>query len=170
MTARQQPARKPTQFKVVPAAAPLGAEVEGIDLKTLDDATFKALHEAWLHHVLLVFRDQSLAAEDLVNLVHRFGTPVTSSNLHKRNLDERAANALVQPAARSHGGVQREGPGQDDRHTGRRRSRVALGFLVQGTAHRRAHAGRDGGAAAGARRQHLFPELLRGVRRAAGGA
>lgn len=82
------------QFKVVPANAPLGAEVEGIDLKKLDDATFKALHEAWLHHVLLVFRDQSLDAGDLVNLVHRFGTPVTSSNLHKRSLDERAANAL----------------------------------------------------------------------------
>ena len=79
---------------VVPAAAPLGAEVQGIDLKTLDDATFKALHAAWLHHVLLVFRDQSLGADDLVKLVHRFGTPVTSSNLHKRNLNERAANAL----------------------------------------------------------------------------
>jgi len=85
---------KPAAFKVVPADAPLGAEVEGIDLKTLDDATFKAVHEAWLHNVLLVFRNQSLAAQDLVNLVHRFGTPVTSSNLHKRNLDERAANQL----------------------------------------------------------------------------
>jgi taurine dioxygenase len=81
-------------LKVIPAPAPLGAEVEGIDLKTLDDATFKALHAAWLHHVLLVFRNQSLAAEDLVTLVRRFGTPVTSSNLHKRDLAERAANAL----------------------------------------------------------------------------
>ena len=85
---------KAAQFKVVPSAAPLGAEVEGIDLKKLDDATFKALHATWLHNVLLVFRNQSLAAEDLVILVRRFGTPVTSSNLHKRNLDERAANKL----------------------------------------------------------------------------
>src|SRR5262245_1289110 len=85
---------KAAPFKIVPAPAPLGAEVEGIDLKTLDDATFKALHTAWLHHVLLVFRNQSLAPEDLATLVHRFGTPVTSSNLHKRNLDERAANKL----------------------------------------------------------------------------
>src|SRR5882672_3439814 len=85
---------KAAQFSIVPADAPLGAEVAELDLRTLDDASFKAVHEAWLHHVLLVFRNQSLAAEDLVRLVHRFGTPVTSSNLHKRNLDERAANQL----------------------------------------------------------------------------
>ena len=96
MSATSTPLRssKPAQFKVVPAQAALGAEVEGIDLKKLDDATFKAVHEAWLNNVLLVFRGQSLAAEDLVNLVRRFGTPVTSSNLHKRSLDERAANQL----------------------------------------------------------------------------
>jgi taurine dioxygenase len=85
---------KAAPFTVVPTDAVLGAEVEGLDLRTLDDATFKSVHEAWLHHVLLVFRNQSLVADDLVNLVHRFGTPVTSSNLHKRNLDERAANQL----------------------------------------------------------------------------
>jgi taurine dioxygenase len=75
-------------------AAPLGAEIRGIDLKRLDDATFKALHETWLNHVLVVFRGQSMAAEDLVHLVRRFGTPVTSSNLHQRSLDERAGNRL----------------------------------------------------------------------------
>ena len=82
------------QFQVVPMAAPLGAEIRGIDLKRLDDATFKALHETWLNHVLVVFRGQSMAAEDLVHLVRRFGTPVTSSNLHQRSLDERAGNRL----------------------------------------------------------------------------
>ncbi len=82
------------KLDVVPADAALGAEVRDIDLRRLDDATFAAVHEAWLQHLLLVFRDQSLKAEDLVTLVHRFGTPVTSSNLHKRSLDERAANRL----------------------------------------------------------------------------
>jgi len=82
------------QFQVVPMAAPLGAEIRGIDLKRLDDATFKALHETWLNHVLVVFRGQSMAAEDLVHLIRRFGTPVTSSNLHQRSLDERAGNRL----------------------------------------------------------------------------
>jgi len=78
----------------MPMAAPLGAEIRGLDLKQLDDATFKALHDAWLDHVLLVFRGQSMAAEDLVTLVRRFGTPVTSSNLHQRSLEERAGNRL----------------------------------------------------------------------------
>ncbi|MGH8699941.1 MAG: TauD/TfdA dioxygenase family protein [Burkholderiales bacterium] len=82
------------RLQVVPADAALGAEVRAIDLNQLDDATFEALHEAWLHHVLLVFRGQSLTAEDLVVLVRRFGTPVTSSNLHKRDLEGRAANRL----------------------------------------------------------------------------
>ena len=83
--------RQQARFEVVPARAALGAEVRGLDLKRLDDATFTLLHQAWLDNVLLVFRGQSLAAEDVVNLVRRFGTPVTSSNLHKRDLKERAS-------------------------------------------------------------------------------
>jgi taurine dioxygenase len=83
-----------TQFEVVPAKAALGAEIRGVDLAQLDDATFNALHDAWLDHVLLVFRGQRLAAQDLVNLVRRFGTPVTSSGLHQRNLEERTANQV----------------------------------------------------------------------------
>ena len=83
------------KFEVVPTNAALGAEIQGIDLKRLDDTVFEQIHEAWLDHVLLVFRGQTLAAEDLVNLVRRFGTPVTSSNLHQRNLEERTANQLL---------------------------------------------------------------------------
>ena len=81
-------------FEVVPMRAALGAEIRGLDLTRLDDATFEALHRAWLDHVLLVFRGQSMRAEDLVDVIRRFGTPVTSSNLHKRDLTERAANEL----------------------------------------------------------------------------
>ena len=91
----QGPGAQGARFDVVPADAALGAEVRGLDLRRLNDATFGALHEAWLHHIVLVLRGQSLAAEDLVNLVRRFGTPVTSSNLHKRKLDERAGMRLL---------------------------------------------------------------------------
>src|SRR5688572_30066480 len=87
--------RKQNAFEVVPMPAALGAEVRNIDLKTLDAPTFARLHEAWLENVLLVFRGQSLKAEDLVRLVRFFGTPVTSSNLHQRSLDERIANQLL---------------------------------------------------------------------------
>ena len=83
-------------FEAVPADAALGAEVRGLDLRTLDDATFEDVHRAWLEHVMLVFRGQSLAADDLVRLVKRFGTPVTSSGLHKgRDLKERAGTQLL---------------------------------------------------------------------------
>lgn len=81
-------------YTVVPTGAALGAEVRGLDLRELDDATFKQLHPIWLEHMLLLFRGQKLTADDLVTLVKRFGTPVTSSNLHKRDLAERTANQV----------------------------------------------------------------------------
>lgn len=81
-------------YTVVPTGAALGAEVRGLDLRDLDDATFQSLHPVFLDHMLLVFRGQTLAAQDLVTLVRRFGKPVTSSNLHKRDLSERTANQV----------------------------------------------------------------------------
>jgi taurine dioxygenase len=85
---------EPGQLQVVPTEAALGAEIRGIDLRRIDDTAFRALHASWLDHLLLVFRGQSLTAEDLVDLVRRFGTPVASSNLHQRDLEERTANRL----------------------------------------------------------------------------
>ena len=81
-------------FQIVPTQAALGAEVHGLDLRLLNDATFAQLHQAWLHHVMLIFKAQTLSAEDLVTLVKRFGTPVSSSGLHQRHLEERTANQL----------------------------------------------------------------------------
>lgn len=81
-------------YTVVPTGAALGAEVRGLDLRDLDDTTFGQLHAVWLEHMLLLFRGQRLTADDLVTLVKRFGTPVTSSNLHKRDLAERTANQV----------------------------------------------------------------------------
>ena len=83
-----------TTYTAHPTGPALGAEIRGLDLRQLDDATFAQLHTDWLDHLLLLFRGQSLVAEDLVRLVRRFGTPVTSSNLHKRDLAERTANQL----------------------------------------------------------------------------
>ena len=94
MTTATPVEREQRTYEVVPMPAALGAEICGLDLKDLDAATFARLHKDWLHHILLVFRGQSLKAEDLVRLVRFFGTPVTSSNLHQRNLEERIANQL----------------------------------------------------------------------------
>jgi alpha-ketoglutarate-dependent taurine dioxygenase len=81
-------------FEIAPTNAALGAEVRGVDLARLDDATFARVHDAWLEHLLLVFRVQSIDAAGLVALARRFGTPVTSSNLHQRDLAERTANRI----------------------------------------------------------------------------
>ena len=83
------------QFEVVPCKAALGAEIRNFDITTLDDATFRQIHDAWLDHVMLIFRKQSVSAEDLVKLVRRFGTPVSSKNLHQRDLKERAGTDLL---------------------------------------------------------------------------
>jgi len=93
-TSRGQRSSGRAQIQVAPLEAALGAEIRDIDLARIDDATFHAVHDAWLAHVLLVFRGQSLTAQDLVKLIKRFGTPVSSSNLHQRNLEERTANRL----------------------------------------------------------------------------
>ncbi len=85
-----------TPYQVTLCNAALGAEITGIDLRQLDDATFGALHALWHQHLLLAFRDQSMSPDDLVSLIKRFGVPVSSSNLHQRNLEERTANQLFQ--------------------------------------------------------------------------
>ena len=94
VTSSAQRSSQSAPFDIAPADAALGAEVRHLDLNALDDATFSLLHHAWLDHVLLVFRGQSLSAGDLVTLVKRFGKPVTSATLHQRGLEERTANRL----------------------------------------------------------------------------
>jgi len=83
-----------TDFEVVPLNAALGAEIRGLDLAKIDDASFKRLYELYLFHVLLVIKNQSMTPHELVALAKRFGTPVSSSNLHQRDLKERTANSL----------------------------------------------------------------------------
>jgi taurine dioxygenase len=92
MTEAIQLLRRRPEF--LPAPAALAAEARNVDLRELDDDTFALLHEAWLEHLMLVFRGQQIDAAGLVSLVRRFGTPVTSSNLHQRALGERTANQL----------------------------------------------------------------------------
>ena len=54
-------------------SAVLGAEIDGVDLRALEDSSFAAIHRAWLDHQVLLFRDQPLSDEDLVAFSRRFG-------------------------------------------------------------------------------------------------
>jgi taurine dioxygenase len=57
----------------VPTGAGVGAEARGIDLRRIDDATFDAIHRAWVQHSVLLFRGQSLTDDEMIRFSRRFG-------------------------------------------------------------------------------------------------
>ena len=70
-------------IEINPSDAALGAEVRGIDLGTIDDEIFAAIHHAWLDRLVLVFPDQTLTDDDLIRFSARLGTldPVPPTSL-----------------------------------------------------------------------------------------
>jgi taurine dioxygenase len=51
----------------------IGVEVTGVDVKTLDDAGFAPIYQAWIDHNVLVVRDQQLTIDDFLRYSRRFG-------------------------------------------------------------------------------------------------
>src|SRR5215813_6669902 len=52
----------------------IGAEIRGLDLREKpDDATIKAIYQAWLDHLVIVFPGQKLTQEDLLRVTTYFG-------------------------------------------------------------------------------------------------
>lgn len=52
----------------------IGAEIRGVDLRgELGAATIEAIHQTWLDHGVVLFRDQHLSDGDLVHFSRRFG-------------------------------------------------------------------------------------------------
>ena len=72
VAARNAPATYQT-ITVHPISGSLGAEIRGADLATLDDATFAEIHDAWLRHQVIVFRDQEIAPAQQLAFALRFG-------------------------------------------------------------------------------------------------
>jgi taurine dioxygenase len=64
---------KPFTFQSIPSGRALGAEIKNVDLKNLDDRAFGEIHRLWLEHLVVRFRSQQLAIEDLVQFSGRFG-------------------------------------------------------------------------------------------------
>jgi alpha-ketoglutarate-dependent taurine dioxygenase len=54
----------------------IGAAVTGLDLRgAIDDATFRAVHAAWMDHLVLVFPGQDISDEQHVAFTRYFGEP-----------------------------------------------------------------------------------------------
>jgi taurine dioxygenase len=62
-----------TRVSAVATGSALGAEVIGVDLRDVDDDTFGAIHSAWLHHLVLLFRGQILSDDQLIAFNRRLG-------------------------------------------------------------------------------------------------
>jgi taurine dioxygenase len=54
----------------------IGAEIRGVDVKTLDAAGFDAIYRAWLAHNVVVVPEQELEIEDFLRYSRRFGLVV----------------------------------------------------------------------------------------------
>jgi taurine dioxygenase len=71
----QDKIRRVSDIGIHPVSGALGAEISGVDLaRDLDPATVGALRRAWLDHLVLFFRDQSLTPPQFLTFARCFGT------------------------------------------------------------------------------------------------
>jgi len=66
----------PTTIEVRRLGPQIGAEIRGVDVKTLDDAGFAEIYRAWLAHNVVVVPEQRLEIEDFLRYSRRFGVVV----------------------------------------------------------------------------------------------
>jgi alpha-ketoglutarate-dependent taurine dioxygenase len=68
----------------------IGVEASGIDLRTLDDAGFGAIYQAWLDHNVLVVTGQDLTIHEFLDYSRRFGivSPHPSKSTRHPDLPE----------------------------------------------------------------------------------
>jgi taurine dioxygenase len=51
----------------------IGAEITGVDVRTMDESTFDAIYRAWLDYNVIAVRDQELDMEEYLRYSRRFG-------------------------------------------------------------------------------------------------
>ena len=63
-----------SKLDIVPLTQHIGAEIRGLDLRTRpDEETVRAIYQAWLDHLVIIFPGQKLEQEDLVRATGYFG-------------------------------------------------------------------------------------------------
>jgi len=61
-------------IEVKPIAGAMGAEIAGVDLsQTLSDEAFQEIHDAFMRHLMIFFRNQDLNPETEIAFARRFG-------------------------------------------------------------------------------------------------
>lgn len=60
-------------IKVTPMSSTIGARIECGDLATLSPAAIAEVHQAWLDHLVLLFRDRELTDDELLKVGQYFG-------------------------------------------------------------------------------------------------
>src|ERR1700761_9495152 len=73
MATESIPENRDSKVTIIRSGRALGAEIQGIDLRTITDEDFSFIHRAWLDHLALLFRGQSLSDADLIAFSRRFG-------------------------------------------------------------------------------------------------
>ena len=68
----------------------IGAEISGIDVRTLDEDGFRPVYQAWLDHNVIVVKDQHLTLAEFVAYSRRFGivTPHPSKSTRHPDMAE----------------------------------------------------------------------------------
>ena len=62
------------RIEVDPLTPAIGAEIQGVDLsRPLDDQTYGEIHDAWMKHLVIFFRDQDLTLDQHKAFGRRFG-------------------------------------------------------------------------------------------------
>ena len=68
-----------TQHSTVTVERPhpaLGARIHGVDMRRpMDAATFRAVHDAWMEHLVVVFPDQHITDDEHIAFTRHFGDP-----------------------------------------------------------------------------------------------
>ncbi|WP_054569440.1 TauD/TfdA family dioxygenase [Frankia sp. R43] len=62
-------------FEIVPLSGNIGAEIRGLDVRTLDEREVAAVRAAWLHYKVVFFPGQHLTPAEHLAFARRFGEP-----------------------------------------------------------------------------------------------
>src|SRR3974377_883096 len=63
----------------------IGVEIIGVDVKTMAEATWSKIYQAWLDHNVMVVRDQDLTIPDFITYSERFGPGTPPPPKHDRH-------------------------------------------------------------------------------------